>query len=57
MAAPYRVVHYLNQFFFGLGGEEKASIEPTAKAGPVGPGGPLQEAFRGEAEIVKTATC
>lgn len=57
MAAPYRVVHYLNQFFFGLGGEEKAAIEPTAKAGPVGPGGPLQEAFRGEAEIVKTATC
>ena len=57
MVAPYRVVHYLNQFFFGLGGEEKASIQPTSKAGPVGPGRPLQEAFHGEAEIVKTVTC
>lgn len=57
MAAPVRVVHYLNQFFGGIGGEAKASAAPTSAEGPVGPGRPLQEALRGEGEIVLTAIC
>ena len=32
------VVHYLNQFFAGLGGEEAAGHEPVRIEGAVGPG-------------------
>src|SRR3954452_25335848 len=32
------VVHYLNQFFAGLGAEEAAGHEPVRIDGPVGPG-------------------
>ena len=37
-----RVVHYLNQFFGQVGGEEQAGIPPRAVEGPVGPGLALQ---------------
>jgi glycine reductase len=33
-----KVVHYLNQFFAGLGGEEAAGTEPVRLEGAVGPG-------------------
>ena len=33
-----RVVHYLNQFFGGIGGEEKAGVPLEARPGAVGPG-------------------
>jgi glycine reductase len=36
--AGVRVVHYLNQFFAGLGGEEAAGHEPVRLDGPQGPG-------------------
>ncbi len=52
-----RVVHYINQFFAQIGGEEKANILPMIKAGPIGPGLLLQEIFKHEAEIVATAIC
>ena len=32
------VVHYVNQFFAGLGGEEAAGHEPVRLDGPQGPG-------------------
>jgi len=38
------VVHYLNQFFAGLGGEEAAGSEPIRIDGPVGPGRALAAA-------------
>ncbi len=57
MSARFRVVHYLNQHFFGIGGEDKASAEPAIKPGAVGPGRPLEQAFGGEAEVVSTITC
>jgi glycine reductase complex component B subunit gamma len=38
------VVHYLNQFFAGLGGEEAASHEPARLEGPQGPGRALAAA-------------
>lgn len=52
-----RIVHYINQFFAQIGGEEKANILPLIKKGPVGPGLLLQKLFNGDAEIVATAIC
>ncbi|MBB6214567.1 glycine reductase [Anaerosolibacter carboniphilus] len=52
-----RVVHYINQFFAGIGGEEKADIKPEIREGVVGPGAALNAAFGGEAEIVATVIC
>lgn len=55
--AKFRVVHYLNQFFGQIGGEEKADTAPLKKDGPVGPGTALNGAFKGEAEVVGTVIC
>ena len=33
-----RVVHYVNQFFAGKGGEDAADSGPARMDGPVGPG-------------------
>ena len=52
-----RVVHYLNQFFGGIGGEDQAQIAPLARAGAVGPGRALQQALGTDAEIVGTVIC
>jgi glycine reductase complex component B subunit gamma len=35
---PLRILHYLNQFFGGIGGEEQAGQPPELREGPVGPG-------------------
>ena len=40
--AVVRALHYLNQFFAGLGGEEAAGHEPVRIEGPVGPGRGLE---------------
>ena len=53
MSAPYRVIHCLNQFFGGMGGEEKASIAPRLLEGPKGPGNLLQKLFP-DIEVVAT---
>jgi len=52
-----RVVHYLNQFFAGLGGEDKADTPPGVKPGAVGPGRKLQELLGADAQIVATVYC
>ena len=57
MAEKIRVVHYLNQFFAQVGGEEKADIGPGFKEGPTGPGRALQQALAGHGEIVATLFC
>ncbi len=54
---PIRVVHYLNQFFGGIGGEEKADAELEVREGPVGPGLGLQQALGNRGEIVATLIC
>lgn len=54
---PFRVVHYLNQFFAGLGGEEQADLPPCAAAGPRGPGQALQAALGERATVVGTVIC
>ena len=53
----YRVVHYINQFFANIGGEEMAHIAPEIRDGHVGPGLAFNQAWKGEAEIVKTIIC
>jgi len=52
-----RVVHYLNQFFAGIGGEEKAETGPQVRDGFLGPGRAIQNALAGRAEIVATVIC
>lgn len=57
---PYRVVHYLNQFFGGVGGEEKADCRPFLLKGPKGPGRLLEKTFSAQGvpvEIVATVVC
>ena len=53
----YKVVHYINQFFAQIGGEEMAHVPPELRDGFVGPGMALNGAWKGEAEIVKTVVC
>jgi glycine reductase len=52
-----RVIHYLNQFFAGLGGEERTETPPGSRPGPVGPGLALQQELGAEAEVVGTVFC
>ena len=54
MSDPLRVVHYLNQFFGGIGGEEQAHVGVTARAGSVGPGRLLEKALGDGARIEAT---
>ena len=54
----YKVVHYINQFFAGIGGEEKADIAPEVREGVVGPGMALNNFLKKDgAEIVATIIC
>lgn len=53
----FRVLHYINQFSAGIGGEEMAHIEPEIRDGIVGPGMAFNAAFGSEAEIVNTIIC
>ena len=52
-----RIVHYINQFFANIGGEEKADYQPELREGIVGPGMAFNQAFGDEAEIVATVIC
>jgi glycine reductase len=49
-----RVVHYVNQFFGGLGGEEEANAPVQVQEGAVGPGRVLDQALGDGGEIVAT---
>ena len=51
-----RIVHFLNQFFAGLGGEEMANIPVQVVDGAVGPGRALQQAVGSTHEVVATIT-
>src|SRR6059058_4215752 len=57
MMARRRVVHYLNQFFAGIGAEDRADEPPGVVPGAVGPGRALAEALGDQAEIVATVYC
>ena len=53
----YRIIHYVNQFYAGIGGEEKADVAPEIREGVVGPGLALKAALGTDAEIVATVVC
>lgn len=55
--AQYKIVHYLNQFFAGIGGEEKADHKPEIREGAVGPGLGLKKVLGEEYEIAATVIC
>ena len=57
MTNRIKVVHYINQFFGQIGGEDKAGIPPQIKEGPVGVGQLIQEESGGQFEIVRTILC
>jgi glycine reductase len=57
MGTPLRVVHYLNQFFSGIGGEDVANIPPRLQHGPVGSGRLLQQALNDQGTVVATLIC
>ena len=57
MSASLRIVHYLNQFFGGIGGEEEANRPVEVRDGPVGPGRPLQQILGDKGSIVATIIC
>lgn len=50
-----RILHYINQFFAGIGGEESADLGPEVREGPSGPGNLLARELP-DAEIV-TVVC
>jgi len=54
---PLKVVHYINQFFGGIGGEDKADAGPTHRPGPVGPGTVLARHLGAGATVVGTLIC
>ena len=51
--AKYKVVHYINQFFAGIGGEEKADIQPEVRESVIGPGMALAKELGEDYEILK----
>lgn len=53
----FKVVHYINQFFANIGGEEMAHVAPELREGPVGPGTAFAAAWGEEATITKTVVC
>lgn len=53
-----KVVHYINQFFANIGGEEMAHVPAEIRVGQIiGPGMAFKMAFGEEAEIVATVIC
>ena len=57
MADQLRVVYYLNQFFGGIGGEEKANLPLEVRDGPIGPARPFQQLLGDQGQVVATIIC
>ena len=59
--AKTRVVLYLNQFFAGIGGEDKADVGFGVSETPIGPGNLykkcLHDVYGDDAELVATIYC
>ena len=53
----YKIVHYINQFYAGIGGEEKADHRPEVREGAVGPGVQIAKLFGSDASVVGTVIC
>lgn len=57
MSEKIRVIHYINQFYAGMGGEDTASVGVSVKEEPVGPGLLLKRLLGEPYEIVATIIC
>ncbi len=52
-----RIVHYINQFFAGVGGEDSADTPPGRADGAVGPGRRLAGLLGDDHQVVATVWC
>jgi glycine reductase len=52
-----RIIHYLNQFFGGIGAEEHAGAPVEFRDGAVGPGKLFEQLIGDDAQIVLTIVC
>lgn len=57
MAQPLRVVHFINAFYGGMGGEEAAHTPVQIQDGVAGPGRLLAHHLGNHAEVVATIIC
>lgn len=57
MTRHLRIVHYLNAFFAGLGGEEEAHTPYRVQEGAVGPGLLLEQLLAGQGQVSATLVC
>lgn len=57
MAGPLRVVHYVNQFFGGIGSEEAANVGVSLEKAPAGAGRALQQALGDAGSVVGMLIC
>ena len=57
MAQPLRVVHFINAFYGGMGGEEAAHTPVQIQDGVAGPGRLLAQRLGDQAEVVATIIC
>ncbi len=55
--AKYKIVHYLNQFFAGVGGEDKADYKPEIREAVIGPGMAIKAGLGEDYEIAATVIC
>ena len=55
--AKIRIVHYINQFYAGIGGEDKADTPPEKRDGFIGPGMALNTALGESGAVVGTVFC
>ena len=53
----YKILHYINQFFAGVGGEDAADYKPEVINEAKGPGLQINNLLKGEAEVVVTFIC
>lgn len=57
MAEPLRVVYFVNQFFGGVGAEEKANIPVDVRIGPIGPARLFQQLLGDLGKVEATIIC
>lgn len=57
MEKVLRVVHYINQFYGGYGGEDTADMGIVVKQEAIGPGKAFEATLKGKGHIVATVIC
>jgi glycine reductase len=55
--SAWRAIHFVNQFFAGIGGEAEADAPVGVRPGAVGPGIALEAQWKGQAKIAATVYC